>query len=55
VGYSIYGNYLEGNPPARIIDAVGSGEIDVAIIWGPFADVRRSLLLVPEVHRPPSR
>jgi mxaJ protein len=37
VGYSIYGNYLEGNPPARIVDAVGSGEIDVAIVWGPFA------------------
>jgi quinoprotein dehydrogenase-associated probable ABC transporter substrate-binding protein len=37
VGYSIYGNYLEDNPPARIVDAVGSGEIDVAIIWGPFA------------------
>ena len=37
VGYSIYGNYLEDNPPARIVDAVGSGEIDVAIVWGPFA------------------
>jgi ABC-type amino acid transport substrate-binding protein len=37
VGYSIYGNYLEDNPPARIVDAVGSGELDVAIVWGPFA------------------
>lgn len=38
VGYSLYGNYAEPNPPARIVDAVGQGEIDVAVVWGPFAD-----------------
>lgn len=37
VGYSIYGNYAEPNPPARIIDALAAGEIDVAVVWGPFA------------------
>jgi len=37
VGYSIYGDYREPNPPARLIDAVASGEIDVAIAWGPLA------------------
>lgn len=37
VGYSVYGNYLNENPPARIIDAVASGEIDVAAAWGPLA------------------
>jgi mxaJ protein len=31
------GDYSEENPPARIIDAVASGEIDVAIAWGPLA------------------
>ena len=36
-GYSIYGNYSEPNPPARLIDAVASGAIDVAIAWGPLA------------------
>ncbi|MGE5926824.1 MAG: substrate-binding domain-containing protein [Gemmatimonadota bacterium] len=36
-GYTIYGDYREPNPPARIIEAVGRGEIDVAIVWGPFA------------------
>jgi len=25
------------NPPGKIIDAVSSGQIDVAIVWGPFA------------------
>jgi quinoprotein dehydrogenase-associated probable ABC transporter substrate-binding protein len=37
VGYSIYGDYREPNPPARIIDAVANGEVDVAIVWGPLA------------------
>ena len=37
VGFSIYGDYSEPNPPARIIEAVARGQIDVAIVWGPFA------------------
>lgn len=37
VGYSIYGDYAEPDPPARILDAVADGEIDVAIVWGPLA------------------
>ncbi len=37
VGYSIYGDYSRPNPPARLIDAVARGEVDVAIVWGPFA------------------
>jgi quinoprotein dehydrogenase-associated probable ABC transporter substrate-binding protein len=37
VGYSIYGNYAQPNPPATLIDAVVHGEIDVAIAWGPLA------------------
>jgi mxaJ protein len=36
-GYMIYGDYAEPNPPARIIEAVASGQIDVAIAWGPMA------------------
>lgn len=37
VGYTIYGDYAEPNPPARLIDAVASGAIDLAIAWGPLA------------------
>jgi mxaJ protein len=37
VGYTIYGDYSEPNPPARLIDAVASGAVDVAIAWGPLA------------------
>jgi mxaJ protein len=36
-GYMLYGDYAEPNPPAKIIEAVASGEIDVAIAWGPLA------------------
>lgn len=35
--YSIFGDYSQPNPPARLIDAAASGEIDVAIAWGPVA------------------
>jgi mxaJ protein len=36
-GFSVLGDYREPNPPARIIDAVRSGTIDVAVAWGPLA------------------
>jgi quinoprotein dehydrogenase-associated probable ABC transporter substrate-binding protein len=36
-GYTVYGDYREDNPPARIIEAVAMGDIDVAIAWGPLA------------------
>jgi mxaJ protein len=36
-GYAVYGDYRLPNPPAHIIDAVASGEIDVAVAWGPLA------------------
>jgi mxaJ protein len=36
-GYSVYGDYAQANPPARIVEAVAKGEIDVAIVWGPLA------------------
>lgn len=37
VGYTVYGDYKQPNPPARIIDAVAKGEVDLAIVWGPLA------------------
>jgi quinoprotein dehydrogenase-associated probable ABC transporter substrate-binding protein len=35
-GYTLYGDYREANPPARIVDAVAKGDIDVAVVWGPL-------------------
>jgi len=37
VGYTLYGDYREANPPARIIEAVARGDVDVAVVWGPLA------------------
>jgi mxaJ protein len=36
-GYTVYGDYRQPNPPARIIDAVANGEIEVGLVWGPLA------------------
>jgi mxaJ protein len=37
VGYTVYGDYAEHNPPARVVDAVANREVDVAVVWGPLA------------------
>ncbi len=37
VGFTVYGDYREPNPPARIVEAVAKGDLDVAVIWGPLA------------------
>ncbi|MFL5328515.1 MAG: substrate-binding domain-containing protein [Gemmataceae bacterium] len=37
VGFTVYGNYAEENPPARIVEAVAKSEVDVAVVWGPLA------------------
>lgn len=37
VGFTVYGDYAEPNPPARLVEAVAAGTVDVAIAWGPLA------------------
>jgi quinoprotein dehydrogenase-associated probable ABC transporter substrate-binding protein len=37
VGFMVYGDYAQENPPARIVEAVADGRIDVAVVWGPLA------------------
>lgn len=36
-GYSLLGDYSQPSPPARLIEAVAAGDVDVAIAWGPLA------------------
>jgi len=36
-GFSLYGDYRQDNPPARLVEAVTAGKIDLAIAWGPLA------------------
>jgi quinoprotein dehydrogenase-associated probable ABC transporter substrate-binding protein len=35
-GFMIYGDYSRPNPPARLIEAVENGSVDVAAVWGPL-------------------
>ena len=37
VGYMIYGDYRQDSPPARAVEAVEKGEVDIAALWGPLA------------------
>jgi quinoprotein dehydrogenase-associated probable ABC transporter substrate-binding protein len=37
VGYSIFGNLDESNPPSDLIKAVENGDVDIAVAWGPMA------------------
>jgi quinoprotein dehydrogenase-associated probable ABC transporter substrate-binding protein len=37
VGFSVFGDYSQENPPARVIDAVISRDVDLAVAWGPLA------------------
>jgi len=37
VGFTVYGDYRMPNPPARIVDAVKNGDVDIAVAWGPLA------------------
>jgi mxaJ protein len=36
-GYMVYGDYAQPSPPARIVEAVTRGDVDVAVVWGPLA------------------
>src|SRR3954463_13721095 len=63
VGFRVVGDYSEANPPARIIDAVAAGDVDVAVAWGPLAGyfAKRSTVpldvvpVTPEVDSPAVR
>lgn len=46
-GYSLYGNYAEPDPPARLVEAVAKGDVDVAIVWGPLGGYFAARQMVP--------
>jgi mxaJ protein len=52
VGFTVYGDYAQPNPPARIVDAVADGTVDVAFVWGPLAGYFASRAAVPLAVRP---
>jgi mxaJ protein len=52
VGYTVFGDYSKPNPPARIVEAVARGEVDVAVVWGPLAGFFAKRSSVPLTIRP---
>ncbi|MEA3066505.1 MAG: mxaJ protein [Sphingomonadales bacterium] len=51
-GYMVYGDYARPAPQADIVEAVASGEIDVAFVWGPVAGYFAARSPVPLAVRP---
>ena len=52
VGYSLYGNLSEANPPSDLIQAVAHKDVDIAIAWGPMAGYFAKHASVPLVVTP---
>jgi quinoprotein dehydrogenase-associated probable ABC transporter substrate-binding protein len=52
VGFTLYGDYSQPNPPARLIESVEKGDIDVAVAWGPLAGYFAKRSPVPLDLRP---
>ena len=47
VGFTVYGDYRDSSPAARIVKAVENGEIDIAAVWGPLAGYFAKLSPMP--------
>jgi mxaJ protein len=47
VGYTVFGDYAQPNPPARIMEAVSRGDVDIAVVWGPLAGFFADKYAVP--------
>ena len=52
VGFTVYGDYGQPNPPARLVEAVERGTVDVAVAWGPLAGYVARHARVPLVITP---
>lgn len=52
VGFLIYGDTSKPNPPARVIEAVEAGQVDVAAVWGPLGGYFARQARVPLVVTP---
>jgi mxaJ protein len=51
-GFMIYGDYAKPAPQADIVNAVVSGEVDVAFVWGPVAGYFATRSPVPLAVKP---
>jgi quinoprotein dehydrogenase-associated probable ABC transporter substrate-binding protein len=47
VGFPIYGDYRQPNPPLVLLDALAKGDVDIAAVWGPLAGYYAKSSAVP--------
>jgi mxaJ protein len=47
VGFMIYGDAAQANPPARAIEAIAAGAVDLAVVWGPIGGYFAHRVAVP--------
>jgi mxaJ protein len=47
VGFPIYGDYRQPNPPLVVLDALAKGDLDIAAVWGPLAGYYAKTSAVP--------
>ena len=47
VGYSIFGNLNEKDPPSDVVRALEDGKVDVAVVWGPLGGYFGRISAVP--------
>ena len=52
VGFSVFGDYANPSPLLPIVAAVGRGEVDVALVWGPIAGFFARTAPAPLALRP---
>jgi len=46
-GFTVFGDYARAAPQSAIVEAVASGEVDVAFVWGPTAGYFAQRAAVP--------
>ena len=37
IPFSLYGPYGQPNPPSKLLQSIASGDVDIGIVWGPYA------------------
>ena len=46
-GFPVYGDYSQPGPQRAIVDAVATGAVDIAVVWGPVAGYFRTRMPMP--------
>ncbi|HZP49338.1 MAG TPA: quinoprotein dehydrogenase-associated putative ABC transporter substrate-binding protein [Vicinamibacterales bacterium] len=51
-GYTVFGDYSQPDPQRAVVDAVATGEVDVAVVWGPLGGYYAARAAVPMAIAP---